>query len=164
MEQNKNGIYQVSENPLETSGRPASLYFTSKFADEVGSEFIADFENPINARLVCKRLNDYKYLQAKCDRYEKALKDIAKQHKIDEMDANDCDGDISEGYDAIINVAREALSAGEGGKEVETKRVQPDLGNCQRCGITPATTTYSDLKVCAHCDKMLNDEFEREYQ
>jgi hypothetical protein len=58
-------------------------------------------------------------LQAKCEKYEVALKDIAKQSKIDEMDANEVDGDISEGYDAIIKVAREALSAGEGDKEVE---------------------------------------------
>lgn len=77
MERSKKGVYQVTENPLETSGRPASIYFTSKFADEVGSEFIADFESPINARLVCKVLNDHKWLQAKCARYEAALKDIA---------------------------------------------------------------------------------------
>jgi hypothetical protein len=76
--ENKKGVYQVTENPLETSGRPASLYFTSKLGDEVGSEFIADFENPINARLVCKRMNDYAALQAKCERMETELKDIAE--------------------------------------------------------------------------------------
>jgi hypothetical protein len=78
--ENTNGVYQVTENPMETSGRPASLYFTSKFADEVGSEFIADFENPINAWLICKKLNDYKYLQAKVDMYEKALKEFTESN------------------------------------------------------------------------------------
>jgi hypothetical protein len=78
--ESKKGRYQVTVNPLETNGLPASLYFTSKFADEVGSEFIADFENPVNAELVCKRLNDYAALQAKCDRYEKALKEIGARN------------------------------------------------------------------------------------
>jgi hypothetical protein len=66
-------------------------------------------------------VNRFKAIQAKIDNYGKALKRIAKQSKIDEMDANEVDGDISEGYDAIINVAREALSAGEREKEVENK-------------------------------------------
>jgi chromosome segregation ATPase len=102
-------------------------------------------------------------LQAKCDKYELALKEISKQSKIDEMDANEVDGDISEGYDAIINVTRNALSAGEGEKVIE-KQDQPDFGNCQRCGITKATTTYSDINVCDHCDNMLNNEFDEEYR
>lgn len=104
----------------------------------------------------------YLELKAKCDKYEDALNDIAKQCKIDEMDANEVDGDISEGYDAIINVARKALSEGEE-KEEPQKQDQPDLGNCQRCGITKASTQYSDLNVCNHCDEMLNREFDREF-
>lgn len=62
-------------------------------------------------------MTDYKALQAKCERYEAALKDIAMQSKVDEMEANDFVGDIAEGYDAIINVARKALSAGKGEKD-----------------------------------------------
>lgn len=75
---------------------------------------LSEMEELIN---VVSKTIGHDALKAKCERYEVALNDIAKQSKIDEMDANEVDGDISEGYDAIINVARKALSAGEGEKE-----------------------------------------------
>jgi hypothetical protein len=86
-------------------------------------------------------------LKAKCDKYEAALKDILKQRD----------------YYSVIELADKALSAGEGEK-VPQKQDQPDLGNCQRCGITKASTKYSDLCVCDHCDKMLNNEFDEKYK
>lgn len=55
-------------------------------------------------------------LQAKYNRYEAALKYIAKQNKSNEWEE---EGDTEHGYNCIIDVAREALSSGEGNKEVE---------------------------------------------
>lgn len=121
MERSKKGVYQVTENPLETSGRPASIYFTSKFADEVGSEFIADFESPINARLVCKVLNDHKWLQAKCARYEAALKDIASGKVLPQLIAQQALSGEGEKPSDKIAVLCHAL-AEEVGKDAETAR------------------------------------------
>lgn len=87
--------------------------------------FYIDNPKEIDLHFECEGLKiQLSELQAKCDRYEAALRDIAKQHKIDEMDANDCDGDISEGYDAIVGIARKVLSAGEG--DIVPKRYSSD--------------------------------------
>lgn len=41
----------------------------------------------------------------------------------------------------------------------ETQRESVRI-NCQRCKKRTATDKYSDLDVCDHCCKMLNDEFD----
>lgn len=50
--------------------------------------------------------------------------------------------------------------------QVSEEQAKPDLGVCKRCKKRPANTDYNGHGhyVCEHCDKMLNDEFEREYQ
>jgi hypothetical protein len=85
---------------------------------------------------VLERCKGFATLRAKCDRYEAALKDIAKQWNVKELKANGYDGDIPEGYDAIINVARKALS-GDGGRICPNcnKVFNADRhGCCRECG------------------------------
>ncbi len=49
----------------------------------------------------------------------------------------------------------------------EIKTVDIGLGKCKRnahCGEWAVTFYNPDLPVCAHCQHMLEEEFEREYQ
>jgi len=96
--------WQITENPLETNGSKASLYLTKLYNGELGSEFIADFEKPDRANEVCNKLNEYAELKAKCDRYEALITQIYK----------DGPGNID-----VMKEVNEALSSGEGNKEVE---------------------------------------------
>lgn len=52
------------------------------------------------------------------------------------------------------------------GKKTDVKiaELKAAAVKCNRCKTEPATTKYSDLDVCAHCEKMLNDEFDEEYR
>jgi hypothetical protein len=104
-------------------------------------------------------LHERHELQAKCDRYEAALKKIIAM-----------DGHMHGKYD-FNKVAIEALSAGEG-KEVENGQGASDAFNpdqtiiCVECKTKPATTDYNGNGhyVCKLCDDSLNREFENEYQ
>jgi len=79
---------------------------------EVRSEFVADFENAERANEVCNKLNEYGNLKAKCDRYEKAL-------KLAECELTSLYRKLGYSGSNILKEVTEALSAGEGNKEVE---------------------------------------------
>ena len=50
-------VYQVTTNPLETGPLKATMYLTTRFNNELGSEFIADFETEEKANEICAILN-----------------------------------------------------------------------------------------------------------
>src|SRR6478735_103754 len=134
-----------------------------------------------------KRIEDERdALQARCVRYEKALQDVVNpqgylQRKAEEEGSqlNSIAFMLANDAAFIKNIANQALN-GEGGKDkepifptavyrqqgskTEIKKEQPNLGDCQRCNKEYATTTYGGLKVCTHCNKMLNNEFDEEYR
>lgn len=56
----------------------------------------------------------HEQLKARVEKYEKVLKDIAKQHKSSEWEQ---EGDTQYAYDYIINLARKTLPGKEGEKE-----------------------------------------------
>jgi hypothetical protein len=105
---------------------------------------LSEMEDLMN---VVEKMIGHKSLQARCDRYEKALKEIAEVHAYPNV------------------VARKALNReGEEAEKAEAPPAGPDYVVCQRCKQERATRQYSDLYVCEHCDTMLNNEFDEEYR
>lgn len=133
----------------------------------------------------------YLELQAKCDRYEKALKAIGNGCATPQRRANEAlngEGEIIrvndnsdafrnwvgniKGYEIKLMEHQTGVRLPNGvtlemfkkeWDEYESAN-NPSYQKCQRCNNAKATTTYSDLKVCAYCDRKLNDEFDEEYR